>query len=44
MIINPWGEVLAQCREGEGVITAELDFMQQAKIRADFPSLTHRRL
>ena len=44
LIINPWGEIIAQRAEGEGVITVELDFAQQTKIRTDFPSLTHRRI
>jgi predicted amidohydrolase len=44
MIVNPWGEVLTQRAEGEGVITADLDISRQAQIRSSFPSLTHRRL
>lgn len=44
MIISPWGEVIAQRAEGEGIVLAELDYAQQLNTRNHFPSLTHRRL
>ncbi len=40
--IDPWGEVIAQASEGEGVITAEIDLDYLAKVRAKLPSLRHR--
>ncbi len=43
-IINPWGDVIAQCGEGEGVAVATLDFAYQERVRAALPSLKHRRL
>ncbi|HEY1957215.1 MAG TPA: carbon-nitrogen hydrolase family protein [Polyangiaceae bacterium] len=43
-IVDPWGDVLAQCGEGEGVAVAELDFAYQDRVRAALPSLKHRRL
>ena len=43
-IIDPWGDVLAQCGEGEGVAIATLDFAYQERVRAALPSLRHRRL
>jgi predicted amidohydrolase len=43
-IIDPWGDVLAQCGEGEGVAIATLDFAYQQRVRAALPSLKHRRL
>ncbi len=43
-IIDPWGDVIAQCGEGEGVAVATLDFTYQDKVRAALPSLKHRRL
>jgi len=43
-IIDPWGDVLAQCGEGEGVAVATLDFAYQERVRAALPSLKHRRL
>jgi nitrilase len=45
MIVDPWGEILAERRGQEpGVITAVLDAGQQTRLRARFPALTHRRL
>jgi predicted amidohydrolase len=44
MIISPWGEILAQRAEGEGVILAALDLESQSRIRKSFPSLDHRRI
>ncbi len=43
-IVDPWGDVLAQCGEGEGVAVATLDFDYQSRVRASLPALTHRRL
>jgi predicted amidohydrolase len=43
VIIDPWGEVIAQCSEGEGVATARLDFEYQDRVRTALPSLLHRR-
>jgi predicted amidohydrolase len=44
LIVDPWGEVIAQCSEGEGVITAAIDRAYLAQVRASLPSLRHRRL
>jgi predicted amidohydrolase len=43
-VIDPWGEIIAQCSEGEGVVTATLDPAYLAEVRASLPSLLHRRL
>ena len=43
-IIDPWGEVIAQASEGEGVVTAALDPAYLARVRSNLPALTHRRL
>jgi predicted amidohydrolase len=43
MIVDPWGVVLAQAPDGEGVALAELDLERQLQIRAQLPALTHRR-
>ncbi|MEJ7728911.1 MAG: carbon-nitrogen hydrolase family protein [Polyangiaceae bacterium] len=43
-IVDPWGEVIAQASEGEGVITARLDPAYLEQVRTTLPSLTHRRM
>jgi predicted amidohydrolase len=44
LVVDPWGDVLAQCAEGEGFALARLDFAAQDRVRAQLPCLTHRRL
>ncbi|HEY7509015.1 MAG TPA: carbon-nitrogen hydrolase family protein [Vicinamibacteria bacterium] len=44
MIVDPWGAVLAQVPEGEGVALAELDFARQDRLRRELPALGHARL
>jgi len=44
MIVDPWGTVLAQVADGEGLAIAELDFERQDRLRRDLPALAHRRL
>jgi predicted amidohydrolase len=44
MIVDPWGAVLAQAPEGEGLALAELDFPRQDRIRRELPALNHARL
>lgn len=44
MIVDPWGEVLAQLPEGEGVVCAEIDPARLAQVRQQLPALAHRRL
>jgi predicted amidohydrolase len=44
MIIDPWGAVLAEHTDpSPGVITADLDFELQQRIRFELPVLAHRR-
>ena len=44
LIIDPWGTVLADCPDGEGVALAELDLVAQDRIRQELPALQHRRI
>ncbi len=44
MIIDPWGRVLARAPDMPAVISAEIDLDYLAKVRAELPALTHRRL
>lgn len=43
MVVDPWGEVLAQrAEEGAGVVLAELDAARLAQVRTQLPALDHR--
>jgi deaminated glutathione amidase len=44
LVIDPWGVVLAECGDHEGVALARLDFEYQDEVRAALPVLTHRRV
>ena len=43
MIVDPWGIVLAELGEGEGVCVADLDLGRLAEVRAQIPPLDNRR-
>ncbi|MEZ5925334.1 MAG: carbon-nitrogen hydrolase family protein [Hyphomicrobiaceae bacterium] len=43
LIIDPWGRVLADGGEGEGIAMATLDLAEIAKSRSRIPALTHDR-
>ncbi len=42
MIIDPWGEILAELAEGEGVLLAEIDHARLQQARSSLPALQHR--
>jgi nitrilase len=42
MLIDPWGDVLAQREEGEGVVVGTLERARLASCRAALPALRHR--
>ncbi|MGH8278492.1 MAG: carbon-nitrogen hydrolase family protein [Gammaproteobacteria bacterium] len=44
IIVDPWGEVLAERAEDPGVVMAAIDTDAQQRLRARFPALSHRRL
>jgi predicted amidohydrolase len=44
LIADPWGTVVAQCGQGEGVAVAPIDPAFVDKVRRAVPSLEHRRL
>jgi predicted amidohydrolase len=44
MIVDPWGTIVAECPDGEGIAVAEIDLARVHAIRAQLPSLRHRRL
>ncbi len=43
LIVDPWGRILADGGEGEGVVLAELDLDMVDETRSRIPSLTHGR-
>ncbi len=43
MIVDAWGRVLAVRERGAGVIVADIDLAEQARLRERFPVLDHRR-
>ena len=42
LVVDPWGTVLADAPDKEGIVTAELDFEYLAKLRKQLPSLANR--
>jgi predicted amidohydrolase len=43
LVVDPWGEVVAQCSEGEGFALARVDLAYQDRVRNALPALLHRR-
>ena len=43
LIVDPWGEVLADGGEATGIVTAKIDPATIAEARRSVPSLTHDR-
>ncbi len=43
LIVDPWGCVIAECSDGDGVVVAELDIDKVRQARRVLPSLTHKR-
>jgi deaminated glutathione amidase len=43
MVVDPWGRVLAEVAEGEGIAVADLDLAEQERVRSSLPSLANRR-
>ena len=44
MIVDPWGEILAEVKEETGIAIAKIDIEKQTNLRKRFPVLTHRKL
>lgn len=42
LIVDPWGEVIAEQADGDGVVIAELDPQKVRDVRAQLPSLEHQ--
>ena len=43
LIVDPWGCIVAECSDGEGVAVADIDLSLVTRARTQLPSLTHRR-
>ena len=43
LIINPWGEILADGGEDVGIVTAAIDLDQVTEARRKIPALKHDR-
>ncbi|MBW2731003.1 MAG: carbon-nitrogen hydrolase family protein [Deltaproteobacteria bacterium] len=43
-IIDPWGAIVAQVSDGDGVAVADLDLDYVKKVREELPCLNHRRI
>jgi predicted amidohydrolase len=41
MIVDPWGTVVAQVADGQGIALAEMDFDRQDRLRRELPALAH---
>ena len=44
MIVDPWGAVLAERPEGEGIVLAEIDAARLAEVRQSLPALDNRKI
>lgn len=44
LICDPWGRILAERADGNGVVSADIDPLLPDKLRREFPALTNRRL
>jgi predicted amidohydrolase len=43
MIVDPWGVVIAQASDGDGVVTAVIETARVEEVRASLPALANRR-
>ena len=43
LVVNPWGEVVADGGDAPGIVYAEIDVARVGKVRGMIPSLTHDR-
>lgn len=44
LIVDPWGQIIAEQAEGNCVVVADIDPEEPAKLRERFPALANRRL
>jgi nitrilase len=44
MIVDPWGDILAEQAEGEGVVIAEMDLARIREVQSSLPANANRRM
>jgi nitrilase len=44
VIVDPWGEILAEQDEGEGIVLAEMDLARIREVQASLPANANRRM
>jgi len=44
LICDPWGRILSERAEGDGIVAADIDPGLPARLRSEFPALANRRL
>jgi len=44
MLVDPWGEVVAQLADGPGIVVGDIDPARMTDVRARLPALAHRTL
>jgi predicted amidohydrolase len=44
LVVDPWGVVIAECGDHEGVALAQIDLRYEDQVRGALPCLSHRRL
>jgi nitrilase len=42
MLVDPWGQVMANHAEGEAVVAGEINILQLQQSRQQLPALEHR--
>lgn len=43
MVVDPWGTIIAQAADGEGIVAVDLELDRVAAVRRQIPSLANRR-
>jgi nitrilase len=43
MVVSPWGDVMDQVEEGEGIACTEIDLAEVERIRREMPLINHQR-
>ncbi len=44
MVVDPWGQVIAEQEEGKGIVVADIDLVKLDEVRKNMPVAQHRRV